>query len=516
MRGIEGVICIYCSINSAGIWGMEPYIVRVEADISAGMPYFNMVGLLGSEVREAKERVRTSLKNSGLDIPLGRITINMSPADIRKEGTGFDLPISISLMCIMGLLDYNFLKDFLVIGELSLDGEVKPVRGILPIVNMARKKGIKKIVISKKNLREALIFNDIEIIAIDYIKELLEVKSLNVLIINSNEYKEDIKDMVDKVYTKDNKEDFSDIIGQESVKRVFTIAVAGWHNLLMTGPPGVGKSVLASRIPSIMPSLTMEERIEISEIHSICGLLEDGRLIEKRPFSAPHHTITGTALIGGGKYPRPGELTIAHKGVLFLDEFPEFNQYVINMLRQPLEEKVVKINRNCGSFVFPADCIMVAAMNPCRCGYYPDRNKCNCMINDVRKYLSRVNGPILDRIDLSIEVSRTEYSDLLKDKSNISSSDMLKLVNRATDIQKSRQNGIYNSKLNSEQVKKYCKLDKESSEFMKSAYEKFGLSIRGYFKIIKVARTIADIEGEEEISIEHLMEAMAYRISDQL
>ena len=508
---IKGGVCIYCSINSAGIWGVEPYIVKVEADISDGMPYFNMVGLLSSEVREAKERVRTSLKNSGINIPIGRITINLSPADIRKEGTGFDLPIAISLMCIMKLIDYNFLQDCLIIGELSLDGEVKPVRGILPIVNMARRKGIKKIVISKKNLGEIVIFSDIEIVAIDNLGELLKVSDLKELIVSTDMYKEEVKDIG---CTKVLKEDFSDIIGQDSVKRVITIAVAGWHNLLMIGPPGVGKSILASRIPSIMPKLTMNERIEISEIHSICGLLEDGRLIDKRPFSAPHHTVTGSALIGGGKFPKPGEITIAHKGVLFLDEFPEFNQYVINMLRQPLEEKVVKINRNCGSFKFPADCLMVAAMNPCRCGYYPDRNKCNCMVNDVRKYLSKINGPVLDRIDLSIEVSRTEFDDFFEEKSNISSADMLKLVNKALDTQKDRQNGVYNSKLNTEQVKKYCNLDKESSEFMQSAYEKFGLSIRGYFKIIKVARTIADIEGDENINIEHLMEALAYRISE--
>lgn len=492
---------------------MEPYLIKVEADISGGMPYFNMVGLLASEVREAKERVRTSLKNSGINIPLGRITINLSPADIRKEGTGFDLPIAISLMCIMELVDYNLLKNFLIIGELGLDGEIKPVRGILPIVNMARKSGIKKIIISKRNLREAVIFDDLEIIPLSYLNEILSVDNLLDLIIKSDEYKDDFNCKINNGCDRDK--NYSEIIGQESAKRAITIAVAGWHNMLMIGAPGVGKSMLASRIPSIMPRLSMDERIEITEIHSICGLLEEGRLVSMRPFSAPHHTVTGSALIGGGKHPKPGEITIAHKGVLFLDEFPEFNQYVINMLRQPLEEKVVKINRNCGSFVFPADCLMVAAMNPCRCGYYPDRNKCNCTVNEVKKYLSRINGPILDRIDISIEVSRTEFSDFSKDKPNTSSEDMWGIVNKVLDIQKKRQGGKYNSKLNASEIRKYCELDKESADFMKSAYEKLGLSIRGYYKIVKVARTIADIEESDNINVNHLMEALAYRMSDK-
>lgn len=499
---------------------MESYLVKVEADISSGMPYFNMVGLLSSEVREAKERVRTALKNSGINMPIGRITINLSPADRRKEGTGFDLPIAISIMCIIGLLDYEFIKDFLVVGELGLDGEVKPIRGILPIVNMARRYGIKKIIISNKNLKEAVIFDDIEIIAVDYLEELIKVKDLSNLLISSKKYRMDFLNNnhegneTNNSYEVNKNEDFSDIIGQEAVKRVIIVAVAGWHNLLMTGAPGVGKSMLASRIPSIMPGLSMEERIEISEIHSICGLLEDGRLLDKRPFSAPHHMVTGSALIGGGKIPRPGEITIAHKGILFLDEFPEFNPYVINMLRQPLEEKVVKINRNSGSFVFPADCLMVAAMNPCRCGYYPDRNKCNCMINEVKKYRARINGPILDRIDLNIEVSGTSFNDILNTKSNISSKDMLESVNKALDIRRERQQDKFNSKLSSDEIKRYCSLDKESSEFMKSAYEKFNLSMRGYYKVIKVARTIADIEGDENINVNHLMEALAYRIKE--
>lgn len=492
---------------------MESYLVKVEVDITSGMPSFNMVGLLASEVREAKERVRTALKNSGINIPIGRFTVNLSPADIKKEGTGFDLPIGIGFLCVMNLIDYDFIKDFLIIGELGLDGEVKPVRGILPIVNMARRNGINKIIISKRNLREAVIFDDLEIIPVNMLSDIIEENDLANLIIKSNECKDNYQN---NNADKRKSMDFSEIIGQDVAKKAITIAVSGWHNLLLTGVPGVGKSMLASRIPTIMPPLSMNEKIEISEIHSICGLLQDGRLISSRPFSAPHHTITGTALIGGGKYPRPGEITIAHKGVLFLDEFPEFNQYIINMLRQPLEEKIVRINRSCGSFVFPADCLLVAAMNPCRCGYYPDRNKCNCLISDVNRYLSKINGPILDRIDLCVEVSRTRYEDFSKERSIVSSKDMADVVKKVLEIQKNRQDGKYNSMLNAEEVKKYCFLDNECSEFMKSAYEKLGLSIRSYYKIVKVARTIADMEEKDNIDVKHLMESLAYRLNENI
>lgn len=533
-----------------------------------------MVGLLASEVRESKERVRTALKNSGVSLPIGRITVSLSPANIRKEGSGFDLPIAISLLCNMEMIDYDFFKEFIILGELGLDGEVKPVRGVLPIVNMARKKGYTKFIISDRSIKEAVVFDDIEIMPIGHINELLEKTEYNNILLKSKECREenyefndatniniingDRKKENNKNFTleinneneyKNNKEteDFSDIVGQESVKRAIMIATAGWHNLLMIGAPGVGKSMLASRIPTIIPKMTLEESIEVSEIHSICGLLDEEGLVKRRPFSAPHHSITNSALIGGGNNPKPGEITIAHKGVLFLDELPEFNPNILNSLRQPMEEKMVKIVRNSGAFVFPADCLIVAAMNPCKCGYYPDRSRCTCSEQDVKRYISRINGPILDRIDMEIEVSRIdnpielsksikndEYKNCLNynnedmninnsvncediDKNKITSSkQMSEIISKAIEIQLKRQEGKMNGRLNSAEVREYCVLDKDSAEFMKQVYDKFNLSIRGYYKIVRVARTIADIEESENIKIEHLMEATAYRISNSL
>lgn len=469
-----------------------------------------MVGLLASEVRESKERVRAALHNVGINLPIGRITVSLSPANVRKEGSGFDLPIAVSLLCIMGIIDYEYFKEFTVLGELGLDGVVKQVRGVLPIVNMLRKKGIKKFIIPKKNINELIIFDDIEFIAIEHISELLGEYKNNLL------KSDDVKCLYynkEKNDKKNNAEDFSDIIGQESAKRAIMISVAGWHNLLMMGSPGVGKSMIASRVPSVMQKMTLEERIEVSEIQSICGKLEDG-LVTKRPFSAPHHSVTNSALIGGGNYPKPGEITIAHKGVLFLDELPEFNQNVLNSLRQPMEERVVKIVRNSGRYVFPADCLVIAAMNPCRCGYYPDRNRCMCSLKDIKNYVSKVNGPILDRIDMEIEVSRVKNPMDLDRINNMSSKQMSDIIKSAIDIQFRRQGSVFNGRLTTKEIQKYCALDKESVDFMMQAYEKFNLSMRGYYKIIKVARTIADIEESKNIKIEHLIEALGYRISN--
>lgn len=510
------------------------------------MPYFNMVGLLASEVREAKERVRTALRNSGESIPLGRITVNLSPADRRKEGTGFDLPIAVAVLCAMGRINYLKKEQTLVVGELGLDGEIKKVRGILPIVNMARSNGISTCIIPKENEQEGRVFSDINIISFQSLKDIIKYfnekhnKYMNdndndvhfnlsdrnhvkCNFIRSTDYRTVFDSFTDIHNENDKQEDdFSQIIGQDAVKRALMIAVSGWHNILMIGPPGVGKSMLASRIPTIMPPLDIEERIEVSGIHSICGLLPENGLIMTRPFSAPHHTITSAALIGGGRIPRPGEITVAHKGVLFLDELPEFQSGVLESLRQPLEEKAVKIHRIGGSYMFPADCLLVAAMNPCKCGYYPDRNKCSCSERDIDAYLSRISGPLMDRMDMSIEVSGVdikeldtlEYDKQTGDK-RLSSEDMRKLICSATDVQKDRQGEKLNGRLSVEEIRKYCILDNESNEFMKEAYEKFELSMRGYYKIIKVARTIADLEESEHISINHLSESLAYRLSDR-
>lgn len=503
---------MYCWVNSASIWGIEPYIVRIEVDISSGMPYFNMVGLLSSEVKEARERVRTALRNSGESLPLNRVTVNLSPADRKKEGTGFDLPIAVSLLCAMGRIQMDKIKDTLVIGELGLDGEVKKVRGILPIVNMARKNGIKTCIIPKDNEKEGRIFSDIETISFGFLKELMEYFDVNQPMnqtVNQGRLNRTLNFSEEE---EKNEEDFLQIIGQEAVKRALEVAVAGWHNILMIGPPGVGKSMLAARIPTIMPRMNREEQLEISGIQSICGLLEEDGLVGRRPFSAPHHSTTTAALIGGGRIPRPGEITIAHKGVLFLDELPEFQPNVLDALRQPLEEKVVKIHRMGGSYIFPADCLLVAAMNPCRCGYYPDRNKCNCSENDIQHYRSRISGPLMDRMDMEIQVCAVE-PEKLNTTGTVSSKEMRERIEQAIAIQKDRQGDKYNSQLNLEEIRKYCVLGKDASDFMREAYEKFELSMRGYYKIIKMARTIADLEAEDTIGILQLSEAIAYRIS---
>lgn len=517
---MKGSVNIYCCINSAAIWGVEPYIIQIEADISSGMPYFNMVGLLAYEVKEARERVRTALRNSGENIPSQRITINLSPADRHKEGTGFDLPIAVSVLCAMGRMDAIKLENTLIIGELGLDGEIKPVRGILPIVNMARMNGISRCIIPKENEKEGRIFSDIDVIAFSSLKDVMTYFDENCR--ESMENKQDIWDYPFGMSLTPEKteEDYSQIIGQEAVKRALMIAVSGWHNILMVGSPGVGKSMLASRIPTIMPQMSMEERIEVSGIHSICGLLPEDGLIMARPFSAPHHTITTAALIGGGRIPKPGEITTAHKGVLFLDELPEFQPNVLEALRQPLEERVVKIHRTGGSYLFPADCLLVGAMNPCKCGYYPDRNKCNCSEHDIRNYLSRISGPLMDRIDMSVEVSGVgidELDNLVQNRKaaneGMTSNDMWQFIKKGICFQKERQGDKSNGRLSVEEIRRYCILDRDSGEFMKEAYEKFELSMRGYFKVIKVARTIADLEESEKIHIHHLTEALAYRTS---
>lgn len=533
---------MYCCVNSASVWGIEPYIVKIEADVSNGMPYFNMVGLLGSEVKESRERVRTAMKNSGVSFPVNRITVNLSPADRKKEGTGFDLPIAVSILCAMGRLDISMFEGTLIMGELGLDGEIKPVRGILPVISMAKKCGISRYIIPEGNRNEGGIISSVNVISFRKLAEIIDcfehkdlkddifqtrAISRSDKICNKNADTYSVSDIQDCFCSDepDSERDYSQIIGQEAVKRALLIAAAGWHNILMIGPPGVGKSMLASRIPSIMPVPDMEEQLEISGIHSICGLLEDGRLVMKRPFSAPHHSITSAALIGGGRIPKPGEITIAHKGVLFLDELPEFHPKVIDLLRQPLEEKVVKIHRTGGSYIFPADCLLVAAMNPCRCGYFPDRNKCNCSEHDIDAYLSRISGPLLDRIDMSIEVPQVKLDDMQLNEimhhaggaemKIMSSEDMRIKVDAAMKFQINRQGRKHNGRLTVDEIKKYCMLDYKSSEFMKEAYRKFGLSMRGYYKIIKVARTIADIEESEKISITHLAESLAYRMSDK-